>query len=88
VPYVSQDVENGAETTIVVSPLHIQPEWYVLQYYAILRSIPNKLSGVIAMATGVLMLYTLRFCQPVGLDQLTAYNTATHVQVLICGGLA
>jgi ubiquinol-cytochrome c reductase cytochrome b subunit len=41
--------------------LHIQPEWYFLFAYAILRSIPNKLGGVIALALSVFIFYILPF---------------------------
>jgi quinol-cytochrome oxidoreductase complex cytochrome b subunit len=40
----------------LVTPAHIVPEWYFLPYYAILRSIPHKLGGVIAMLCSILIL--------------------------------
>ena len=42
-----------------VTPAHIVPEWYYLPFYAILRSIPNKLLGVIAMFASILILVVL-----------------------------
>ena len=39
-----------------VTPTHIVPEWYYLPFYAILRSIPNKLAGVLAMFGSILVL--------------------------------
>jgi ubiquinol-cytochrome c reductase cytochrome b/c1 subunit len=39
-----------------VTPAHIVPEWYYLPFYAILRSIPNKLAGVIAMFSAIIVL--------------------------------
>jgi quinol-cytochrome oxidoreductase complex cytochrome b subunit len=39
-----------------VTPMHIVPEWYYLPFYAILRAIPNKLLGVIALASSILIL--------------------------------
>jgi quinol-cytochrome oxidoreductase complex cytochrome b subunit len=39
-----------------VTPSHIVPEWYYLPFYAILRSIPNKLAGVIAMFGSIVLL--------------------------------
>src|ERR1700710_505036 len=39
-----------------VTPMHIVPEWYYLPFYAILRSIPNKLAGVIAMFSAIVVL--------------------------------
>jgi ubiquinol-cytochrome c reductase cytochrome b subunit len=41
------DAENWIPANPLVTPTHIQPEWYFLFAYAILRSIPNKLGGVL-----------------------------------------
>lgn len=43
----------------MVTPVHIQPEWYFLFAYAILRCIPNKLGGVIALVRSFAILYFL-----------------------------
>jgi ubiquinol-cytochrome c reductase cytochrome b/c1 subunit len=43
----------------LVTPTHIVPEWYYLPFYAILRAIPNKLMGVIAMFGSILILFAL-----------------------------
>jgi ubiquinol-cytochrome c reductase cytochrome b subunit len=43
----------------LVTPIHIQPEWYFLWVYAILRSIPNKLGGVVALALALLVIFIL-----------------------------
>jgi quinol-cytochrome oxidoreductase complex cytochrome b subunit len=43
----------------MVTPASIVPEWYFLPFYAILRSVPNKLLGVICMFAAILMLATL-----------------------------
>lgn len=48
-PYIIGDPENFSPANPFVTPIHIQPEWYFLFAYAILRSIPNKLGGVIAL---------------------------------------
>jgi ubiquinol-cytochrome c reductase cytochrome b subunit len=45
----------------LVTPPHIVPEWYFLFAYAILRSIPNKLLGVLALVASILVLITLPF---------------------------
>ena len=58
-PLILGDDENFVEADPSVTPHHIQPEWYFLFAYAILRSIPNKLGGVIALALSVAVLYTL-----------------------------
>ena len=43
----------------MVTPEHIVPEWYFLPAYAILRSIPNKLLGVLALFAAILILLIL-----------------------------
>ena len=60
-PLVLGDDENFVLANPSVTPHHIQPEWYFLFAYAILRSIPNKIGGVIALALSVIVLYTLPF---------------------------
>lgn len=60
-PNILGDTENFIQANPLVTPVHIQPEWYFLFAYAILRSIPDKLGGVIAMASSLLILYVLPF---------------------------
>ena len=56
-PWILGDPENFIPANPLVTPIHIQPEWYFLFAYAILRSIPNKLGGVIALFCSVLVFY-------------------------------
>nr|WGU49720.1 cytochrome b [Cylas formicarius] len=58
-PYMLSDPDNFTPANPLVTPIHIQPEWYFLFAYAILRSIPNKLGGVIIMFLSIMILYTL-----------------------------
>ena len=51
------DPENFIPANPLVTPVHIQPEWYFLMAYAILRSIPNKLGGVVALAISIAILF-------------------------------
>ena len=55
-PWILGDPENFIPANPLVTPVHIQPEWYFLIAYAILRSIPNKLGGVIALAISIIIL--------------------------------
>ena len=50
------DPENYIPANPAVTPAHIVPEWYYLPFYAILRSIPNKLAGVVAMFGAIVIL--------------------------------
>ncbi len=50
---------NYEKANALVTPLHIVPEWYYLPFYAILRAIPSKLGGVIAMFSSILVLFVL-----------------------------
>uniref|UniRef100_A0A4D5R9P9 Cytochrome b n=1 Tax=Scolopendra viridis TaxID=118503 RepID=A0A4D5R9P9_SCOVI len=60
-PNVLGDSENYNMANPLMTPIHIQPEWYFLFAYAILRSIPNKLGGVIALAGSIIILFILPF---------------------------
>lgn len=53
--------DNYIPANPMVTPKHIVPEWYFLPFYAILRSIPNKQGGVLAMAGAILVLFVLPF---------------------------
>nr|UGN61769.1 cytochrome b [Cryptocercus sp. 1 ZQW-2021c] len=55
-PYILGDPDNFTPANPLVTPVHIQPEWYFLFAYAILRSIPNKLGGVIALIMSIMIL--------------------------------
>jgi len=58
-PYELGDPDNFSIANPIVTPTHIKPEWYFLFAYAILRSIPNKLGGVIALIISILILIFL-----------------------------
>lgn len=60
-PNLLGDPDNFIPANPLVTPAHIQPEWYFLFAYAILRSIPNKLGGVIALVLSIAILIILPF---------------------------
>nr|YP_010704906.1 cytochrome b [Lepturacanthus savala]ABC95991.1 cytochrome b [Trichiurus brevis]ABC95993.1 cytochrome b [Trichiurus brevis]QKG02583.1 cytochrome b [Lepturacanthus savala]WCP19614.1 cytochrome b [Lepturacanthus savala] len=60
-PNLLGDPDNFTPANPMVTPPHIKPEWYFLFAYAILRSIPNKLGGVIALLASILILMTTPF---------------------------
>ena len=53
------EADNYIPANPLVTPPHIVPEWYFLPFYAILRSIPDKLSGVLAMFSAIAVLFIL-----------------------------
>nr|ADB82708.1 cytochrome b [Uta stansburiana] len=55
-PNLLGDPENFTPANPLVTPPHIKPEWYFLFAYAILRSIPNKLGGVLALLFSIMIL--------------------------------
>nr|AJG41835.1 cytochrome b [Odontobutis potamophila]AJG41836.1 cytochrome b [Odontobutis potamophila]AJG41837.1 cytochrome b [Odontobutis potamophila]AJG41838.1 cytochrome b [Odontobutis potamophila] len=55
-PYYLGDPDNFTPANPLVTPPHIKPEWYFLFAYAILRSIPNKLGGLLALLASILVL--------------------------------
>nr|UKU07875.1 cytochrome b [Gaetice depressus] len=72
-PYLLGDPDNFIPANPLVTPPHIQPEWYFLFAYAILRSIPNKLGGVIALAASVAILMILPFTHTSKFQSLAFY---------------
>lgn len=60
-PNLLGDPENFIRANSLVTPVHIMPEWYFLFAYAILRAIPNKLGGVVALVLAVVILLVCPF---------------------------
>nr|YP_002889407.1 cytochrome b [Orussus occidentalis]ACJ69705.1 cytochrome b [Orussus occidentalis] len=58
-PYLLSDPDNFIPANSLNTPTHIKPEWYFLFAYAILRSIPNKLGGVVALISSIMILLIL-----------------------------
>jgi len=73
-PWTLGDPENFISANPLVTPIHIQPEWYFLFAYAILRSIPNKLGGVLALFASLLILYVLAFSKKYSVKGLGFYG--------------
>lgn len=76
-PFYLGDPENFVPANPLVTPVHIQPEWYFLFAYAILRSIPNKLGGVIGLVRSILILFILPLVR-VGLFRGEAFYPITQ----------
>nr|AFQ62288.1 cytochrome b [Parocyusa longitarsis] len=72
-PYMLGDPDNFVPANPLVTPIHIQPEWYFLFAYAILRSIPNKLGGVIALVMSIAILLFLPFMNNKNMMSLQFY---------------
>nr|YP_009176110.1 cytochrome b [Uroteuthis chinensis]ALI30923.1 cytochrome b [Uroteuthis chinensis] len=72
-PNALGDSENFIPANSLVTPLHIKPEWYFLFAYAILRSIPSKLGGVISLVMSICVLFFLPFLHVKGC-RVCSYN--------------
>ena len=72
-PWILGDPENFIPANPLVTPVHIQPEWYFLIAYAILRSIPNKLGGVVALVLSIAILLICPFLPRRNFRGLTFY---------------
>nr|AVV48257.1 cytochrome b [Bitectipora retepora] len=73
-PSILIDPENFIPANPLVTPTHIQPEWYFLPMYAILRSIPNKLGGVLALVMSIAVLYFLPFIKNMKSNSFSMIN--------------
>lgn len=72
-PYILGDPENFIMANSIVTPVHIQPEWYFLFAYTILRSIPNKLRGVLALLFSILILLLIPIVNKINFQSLRFY---------------
>nr|Q8HL81.1 RecName: Full=Cytochrome b; AltName: Full=Complex III subunit 3; AltName: Full=Complex III subunit III; AltName: Full=Cytochrome b-c1 complex subunit 3; AltName: Full=Ubiquinol-cytochrome-c reductase complex cytochrome b subunit [Synbranchus marmoratus]BAC23617.1 cytochrome b [Synbranchus marmoratus] len=70
-PNILSDPDNFNSANPLITPTHIKPEWYFLYAYAILRSVPNKLGGVAALALSILALMVLPFIHTSKMRSLT-----------------
>lgn len=59
IPNILGDPENYIKANAIITPVHIKPEWYFLFAYAILRAVPRKLGGVLALGLSIAVLYLL-----------------------------
>ncbi len=84
-PNLLGDPENFNPANPLVTPVHIQPEWYFLFAYAILRSIPNKLGGVIALLMSILILAILPIWHKRSLRGLRFYPLNKFIFWMIVG---
>lgn len=71
IPNYLGDPENFINANPLVTPIHIMPEWYFLFAYAILRAIPNKLGGVIALVASILILFPLPYIHTSKIKSIT-----------------
>jgi len=62
-PNLLGHADNYIKANALITPVHIVPEWYFLYFYAILRSIPNKLGGVICIAGAIFILFIISWLQ-------------------------
>src|SRR4051812_28901534 len=90
VPNYLGHADNYIQANPGVTPTHIVPEWYYLPFYAILRSIPSKLGGVLALGASIAMLALLPWLDTSSVRSATfrpLYKQFFWVFVLVCLGL-
>lgn len=78
-PYLFLEPENFIPANPLSTPLHIKPEWYFLWAYTILRSIPNKLGGVVAIFSAIAILLTLPLFIPTSRRRGTAFYPPAQI---------
>jgi ubiquinol-cytochrome c reductase cytochrome b subunit len=90
IPNYLLDADNSVLANPLVTPSHVVPEWYLLPFYAILRAIPNKLIGVIALFAAIVMLGLLPWLDrsPVkSAKYRPTYRVFFWLFVVVCVGL-
>jgi len=78
-PTLLGEAENFIPANPIVTPPHIVPEWYFLFAYAILRSVPSKLGGVLALSCSILVLLVLSVSHFQRMKGLTFYGPVKAV---------
>jgi ubiquinol-cytochrome c reductase cytochrome b subunit len=84
-PNVLNHPDNYIPANPLVTPLSIIPEWYLLLPYAILRTIPNKLFGVLALLISLLVLFILPLQAPYAIRSYTLRSTSRIFYWLFVG---
>jgi ubiquinol-cytochrome c reductase cytochrome b subunit len=74
--------DNYIPADPMVTPAHIVPEWYFLPFYAILKGIPNKIGGAVAMGASMAILYALPFLSK---ERLTIYSYRLIYRLMVYG---
>ena len=90
VPNYLGHADNYIEANPLVTPAHIVPEWYFLPFYAILRAIPSKLGGVLAMFGSIAVLAFLPWLDTSKVRSASfrpVYKVFFWAFVLVCIGL-
>jgi len=92
-PYFLSEVDNFIPANPIVTPHQIVPEWYFLFAYSILRSVPAKLGGVLALVSSILILSILPLCHFQAIKGLRFYGPVKfifflHVCVFVLLSLA
>lgn len=82
-PYLLGDPVNNIPANPIQTPIHIQPEWYFLSSYAILRSLPRKTAGVIALALSVSIFYVLPLYKIKFSTKFSSYRNLFFWRILI-----
>merc|ERR1711881_426362 len=73
------EADNYIMANSLVTPTHIVPEWYLLPFYAILRSIPDKLGGVLAMGGSFIALAVLPWLTPKLVIKSSVFRPITRI---------
>lgn len=75
--------DNFVEANPLITPTHIAPIWYLAPFYAVLRAVPDKLLGIMAMAAGVAFLFVLPWLDRSPVKSLRYKGTISKVAISI-----
>merc|ERR1711934_834007 len=75
--------DNAFEVSVLVTPLHIVPEWYFLEFYAILKAVPNKIAGFMIMFSSLFSLFI--FGEVKSLSRLVLSSAALWSLIFLVG---
>lgn len=83
-PHILGDSVNNVPANAMQTPIHIQPEWYFLPSYAILRSLPRKTAGVVALGLSVAIFYIIPIYKIKFSTRFSFYRTTMFWIMVAC----
>merc|ERR1711933_193397 len=75
--------DNAFEVSVLITPLHIVPEWYFLEFYALLKAVPNKFAGFMILFSSIFCVFILGEVKSLSRLSISLYSMGSPTVSLI-----
>merc|ERR1712113_272231 len=75
--------DNAFEVSVLITPLHIVPEWYFLEFYALLKAVPNKFAGFMILFSSIFCVFILGEVKSLSRLSISLYSMESPAVSLI-----